>query len=281
MNMNARVIVGIAVTAALAACSATPERIEPLETARTAVPKVESSPRAGVAAVNIADARKSLEEANRLAESGAKLSDIEFQAENAVTHAKIAEEKILTVEAQEQIAQGTEQRQVVLLQARERDVQKSALLASDSRQDAMDSRERADSLEEELAGLRLQKTERGLVLTLGDVLFDSGEATLKSGAYGTMDRLAAALRDKSDRSVAIEGHTDNVGSNGMNQALSERRAQSVQMALMQRGVSSNQVSALGKGESFPVASNDDASGRQQNRRVELIFANNQQRMTDR
>jgi OmpA-OmpF porin, OOP family len=281
MNMNARVIVGLAVTAALAACSATPERIEPLETARTAVPKVESSPRAGVAAVNIADARKSLEEANRLAESGAKLSDIEFQAENAVTHAKIAEEKILTVEAQEQIAQGTEQRQVVLLQARERDVQKSALQASDSRQDAMDSRERADSLEEELAGLRLQKTERGLVLTLGDVLFDSGEATLQSGAYGTMDRLAAALRDKSDRSVAIEGHTDNVGSDGMNQALSERRAQSVQMALMQRGVGSNQVSALGKGESFPVASNEDASGRQQNRRVELIFANNEQRMTDR
>lgn len=281
MNMNARVIVGLAVAAALAACSATPERIEPLETARTVVPKIESSPRAGVAAVNIADARKSLEEANRLAESGAKLSDIEFQAENAVTHAKIAEEKILTVEAQEQIAQGTEQRQVVLLQARERDVQESAQQASDSRQDAMDSRERADSLEEELAGLRLQKTERGLVLTLGDVLFDSGEATLKSGAYGTMDRLAAALRDKSDRSVAIEGHTDNVGSDGMNQALSERRAQSVQMALMQRGVGSNQVSALGKGESFPVASNDDASGRQQNRRVELIFANNQQRMTDR
>lgn len=281
MSMNARVIVGLAVAAALAACSATPERIEPLETARTVVPKIESSPRAGVAAVNIADARKSLEEANRLAESGAKLSDIEFQAENAVTHAKIAEEKILTVEAQEQIAQGTEQRQVVLLQARERDVQESAQQASDSRQDAMDSRERADSLEEELAGLRLQKTERGLVLTLGDVLFDSGEATLKSGAYGTMDRLAAALRDKSDRSVAIEGHTDNVGSDGMNQALSERRAQSVQMALMQRGVGSNQVSALGKGESFPVASNDDASGRQQNRRVELIFANNQQRMTDR
>jgi outer membrane protein OmpA-like peptidoglycan-associated protein len=279
--MNARVIVGIAVTAALAACSATPERIEPLETARTVVPQVESSPRAGVAAVNIADARKSLEEANRLAESGAKLSEIEFQAENAVTHAKIAEQKILTVEAQEQIAQGTEQRQVVLLQARERDVQKSARQASDSRQDAMDSRHRADSLEEELAGLRLQKTERGLVLTLGDVLFDTGEATLKSGAYGTMDRLAAALRDKSDRSVAIEGHTDNVGSDGMNQALSERRAQAVQMALMQRGVDSNQVSALGKGESFPVASNEDASGRQQNRRVELIFANNQQRMTDR
>jgi outer membrane protein OmpA-like peptidoglycan-associated protein len=67
----------------------------------------------------------------------------------------------------------------------------------------------------------------------------------------------------------------------MNQALSERRAQSVQMALMQRGVGSNQVSALGKGESFPVASNEDASGRQQNRRVELIFANNEQRMTDR
>jgi outer membrane protein OmpA-like peptidoglycan-associated protein len=281
MKMNTQLVVGIAVSAALAACSVTPERIEPLETARTVVPQVESSPRAGVAAVNIADARKSLEEANRLAEADAKLSDIEFQAQNAITHARIAQEKILTVEAQEQIAQGTEQRQVVLLKARERDVQKSAQQASDSRQDARDSQDRVDSLEEELAGLRLEKTERGLVLTLGDVLFDSGQATLKTGAYGTIDRLASALRDKSDRSVAIEGHTDNVGTDAMNQALSERRAQSVQSALMQRGVTSSQVTAMGKGETFPVASNDDAGGRQQNRRVELIFASNQQRMSER
>lgn len=280
MKMNTKLVVGLAVSAALAACGVAPERIEPLETARTIVPQVEASPRAGIAAVNIADARKSLQEANRLAEAKSKRSDIEFHAQNAVTQAQIAQERILTVEAEEQIAQGTEQQQRVLLQARERDAQANALQASELRQDARDSQDRADSLEEELAGLRLEKTERGLVLTLGDVLFDTGQATLKGGAYGTIDRLASALRDKSNRNVIIEGHTDNVGSDTMNQALSERRAQSVQTALLQRGVATAQVTATGKGESFPVASNDDAAGRQQNRRVELIFASNEQRMTD-
>lgn len=280
MKMNTKLVVGLAVSAALAACGVAPERIEPLETARTIVPQVEASPRAGIAAVNIADARKSLQEANRLAEAKSKRSDIEFHAQNAVTQAQIAQERILTVEAEEQIAQGAEQQQRVLLQARERDAQANALQASELRQDARDSQDRADSLEEELAGLRLEKTERGLVLTLGDVLFDTGQATLKGGAYGTIDRLASALRDKSNRNVIIEGHTDNVGSDTMNQALSERRAQSVQTALLQRGVATAQVTATGKGESFPVASNDDAAGRQQNRRVELIFASNEQRMTD-
>jgi outer membrane protein OmpA-like peptidoglycan-associated protein len=114
-----------------------------------------------------------------------------------------------------------------------------------------------------------------LVLTLGDVLFDTSQATLKSGAYGTLDRLAMALQEKSGRKVLIEGHTDNVGSDVNNQGLSERRAQSVQTALTQRGVARNQTMALGKGENFPVASNDSADGRQSNRRVELIFTEDQ------
>jgi len=93
----------------------------------------------------------------------------------------------------------------------------------------------------------VQKTERGLVLTLGDVLFDTGQATLKPAAYGTLDRLATALREKSGRKVLIEGHTDNVGSDQSNQGLSERRAQSVQLALMQRAVARSDITAVGKG----------------------------------
>jgi outer membrane protein OmpA-like peptidoglycan-associated protein len=110
------------------------------------------------------------------------------------------------------------------------------------------------------------------------VLFDTGQATLKSGAYGTLDRLATALRDKSGRKVLIEGHTDNVGSDESNQGLSERRAQAVQSALMQRDVARSQMTALGKGENFPIASNDSADGRQSNRRVELIFTEDQTRV---
>ena len=271
MKLNKRVVLSVAIAAILSACSAAPPRNESLETARAMVPQVEQSPRAGVAAMDISNARKSLDAANRLAEAKGKQADIEYEANNAVTSAQIANEKILTAQANEQIANGTAQRQAVLLQARERESQRSADQASASAQ-------RVDSLEAQLADLKVQKTERGLVLTLGDVLFDTGQATLKSGAYGTLDRLATALRDKSGRKVLIEGHTDNVGSDESNQGLSERRAQSVQSALMQRDVARSQITAMGKGENFPLASNDSADGRQSNRRVELIFTEDQTRV---
>lgn len=278
MKTNSRIAVSVAVIAALSACTSTPERNESLEMARTAVSQVESSERAGVAALNISNARKSLNTANSLAASKGKLADIEFQAQNALTSAQIANEKILTAQAQEQVESGNAKRQAVLLEARGREVQKSAQAASDATDQANASTRRADSLESELADLKAKRTERGLVLTLGDVLFDTGQATLRSGAYGTLDRLASALKDKPGRKVLIEGHTDNVGSDANNQALSERRAQSVQMALMQRGVASDQITVLGKGESSPLASNDDAGSRQQNRRVELIFTEEQLRI---
>jgi outer membrane protein OmpA-like peptidoglycan-associated protein len=264
MKSSNRVVLGVAIAAILSACSSAPPRNEALETARTVVPEIEKSARAGVAATDIANARKSLEAANRLDESKAKRSDIEYEANNAVTSAQIASEKILTAQANEEIANGNAQRQAVLLQARERESNASA--------------QRVDSLEAQLADLKVQKTERGLVLTLGDVLFDTGQATLKPGAYATLDRLATALRENSGRKVLIEGHTDNVGSDESNQGLSERRAQSVQSALMQRDVARSQVSSLGKGENFPIASNDSADGRQSNRRVELIFTEDQARV---
>jgi OmpA-OmpF porin, OOP family len=110
-----------------------------------------------------------------------------------------------------------------------------------------------------------------LVLTLGDVLFDTGKSSLKPGAYATIDRLANALKEVSTRAVVIEGHTDSVGSEQYNQALSEQRALAVQSALMQRGVTASQIRTAGMGEGLPVASNDSPSGRQQNRRVEVVF----------
>lgn len=278
MKLNNRVVLSVAIAAILSACSAAPPRNESLETARTLVPELEKSSRAGVAAADIANARSSLDAANRLVGSKAKPSQVTYEADNAVLSAQIANEKILTVQANEEIANGTAQRQAVLIQARERESQRSADQASQARQQADASALRAESLEAQLADLKLQKTERGLVLTLGDVLFDTGQATLKSGANGTLDRLATALRDKSGRKVTIEGHTDNVGSDASNLGLSERRAQAVQSGLTERGVARNQITTLGKGENFPVASNDSVDGRQSNRRVELIFTEEQTRI---
>ena len=276
--MNKRIVLSVAIAAVLSACSATPERNETLERARTLVQDVESSPRAGLAAKDIANARASLDAANRLAESRTRVSDMEFEATNAALSAQIANEKIVTAEANEAIADGTAQRQAVLIQARERDVRKSVEQAGDALRQAHASQARVDSLETELADLKLRKTERGLVLTLGDVLFETGQATLTAGAYATLDRLATALQQQAERKVLIEGHTDNVGSSENNQGLSERRARSVEVALTRRGVERSQITVLGKGEDFPIAGNDTSSGRQSNRRVELIFTEGQARI---
>jgi outer membrane protein OmpA-like peptidoglycan-associated protein len=135
------------------------------------------------------------------------------------------------------------------------------------------ARARAAKLQQELTDLQAKQTDRGMVLTLGDVLFDTGRAELKAGAFSTLDRLATFLRQNPERTVAIEGHTDSVGSDSFNQSLSERRAQAVRVALTSRGIDSGRVTAAGMGETKPVANNATAEGRQRNRRVEVVISN--------
>lgn len=274
MKQTYNLILAAAVTSLLAACTSTPDRIEELETARAVVPQVEASPRAGVAANNVSEARKALDRANKLADKGGKVPEIQYEASVAARNAQIANEKILTAQAQEELEKGTQERQAVLIEAREAESRRRGQQAASAQQQAQLAEQRASTLEQELAALKAKKTERGMVLTLGDVLFDTGLATLKPGAYTTIDRLATVLKEAPDRKVMIEGHTDSVGADAYNQALSERRATAVQTALLERGVRSDQITALGKGESFPVAGNDNAAGRQQNRRVEMVFTDN-------
>jgi outer membrane protein OmpA-like peptidoglycan-associated protein len=278
MNRTHSLILAAAVSAVMAACTSTPDTIEELETARAVVPQVEASPRAGVAATNIAEARKALERANRLADKGGKVTDIQYEATVASRNAQIANEKILAAQAREEVDQGTAERAAVLAEAREREAQRAAEQARTANAQAQTAEERAAALERELADLKGKKTDRGVVVTLGDVLFDTGKATLKAGAYSTIDRLATVLKEDASRKVLIEGHTDSVGSNEYNQSLSERRAASVQAALFERGVAASQISTVGKGETTPVASNDNVGGRQQNRRVELVFQDDRSRV---
>jgi outer membrane protein OmpA-like peptidoglycan-associated protein len=126
--------------------------------------------------------------------------------------------------------------------------------------------------ERELEDLDARDTDRGLVLTLGDVLFDAGTATLKAGAQPAIDRLAQFMRDYPERSVRIEGHTDSAGSEAANQSLSERRAQAVRAALVTHGLDAERIATLGYGEARPIADNDTPGGRQQNRRVEIVLS---------
>lgn len=120
--------------------------------------------------------------------------------------------------------------------------------------------------------LNAQKTPRGLVITLGDVLFSTNKALLNPGGVRSVQKLAGFLRQYPQHKALIEGHTDSIGSDSLNLALSERRADAVRSALVDSGISADRVTTRGYGEAFPVASNDTAASRQLNRRVEIILS---------
>lgn len=126
--------------------------------------------------------------------------------------------------------------------------------------------------EMQIRELNAKQTKRGLVVTLGDVLFNSGKSELKAGGSRNVQKVADFLMQYPKRSVLIEGFTDSVGTESFNQALSERRAESVRAALINLGVSPDRISTQGYGEQYPVAENDTSAHRQSNRRVEIIFS---------
>lgn len=120
--------------------------------------------------------------------------------------------------------------------------------------------------------LQTRETARGLIVSLSDVLFDTGKYTLKPGAREKLAKVAGILLAYPGLNIEVGGYTDNVGGDGMNQTLSENRADSVRDYLVQQGVASGSVSSKGFGNTSPVASNDNSAGRQQNRRVELLVS---------
>jgi outer membrane protein OmpA-like peptidoglycan-associated protein len=117
--------------------------------------------------------------------------------------------------------------------------------------------------------------ERGLKLTLGEVVFEPGKASLQPGAMTAIDRLAQLMAVYPERSVRIEGHTDAAGDGAANQALSVRRASAVRDALLARGIDATRVAAVGYGETRPIADNGTPGGRQTNRRIEIVLSDEQ------
>ena len=131
---------------------------------------------------------------------------------------------------------------------------------------------RISQMEGELKDLNAKKTERGMVITLGDVLFDTNKAELRTVGTNSVQKLAEFLKEYPERKILIEGHTDSTGSSDYNQNLSDRRAIAVRDTLINMEVGGDRVSTRGYGETNPVASNETTSGRQSNRRVEIIIS---------
>lgn len=126
-------------------------------------------------------------------------------------------------------------------------------------------------VESELSELKAKQTEKGVVLTLGDILFETGKAHLMQGALRSIDILADFLKKYPKRNVLIEGFTDSVGTETYNLGLSQQRADSVRDSLRSRGIDAERLTTKGYGEQFPIASNATPAGRQQNRRVEITI----------
>jgi outer membrane protein OmpA-like peptidoglycan-associated protein len=161
------------------------------------------------------------------------------------------------------------QRQAVTERQAANDAQLNAQAA---RQQTQDAEGRSRQLEAQLKDLEAKKTDRGMVITLGDVLFDTNQAQLKAGGMRNVQKLAEFFKQYPQRKVMIEGFTDSTGSNSRNQELSDQRANSVRTALLDMGVGTERIKSRGYGESYPVAGNDTAAGRQLNRRVEIIVS---------
>jgi outer membrane protein OmpA-like peptidoglycan-associated protein len=286
---------------ALAACSTLPADNAALMQARSNYQAVQNDPQSStLAAGELKAAGDALALANAAFSRKDSVAEVDHLAYIANQRVGIAQETTRQKAAEAAVAGATAQRDQIRLTARTNEAdaaQRSAAAAQQdaaasqrqseeskrmaaaaqqsavsSQQQASDAQVRNQQLEAQIKDMNAKKTGRGLVITIGDVLFDTNRADLKPGAERNMDKLVAFLQQYPQRKALVEGFTDNVGSEDSNQTLSGRRADAVRSALLSRGVGGERVSTKGYGEAYPVAGNDNAAGRQSNRRVEIILS---------
>ncbi len=201
------------------------------------------------------------------------------EADNANRNANQAQRQtavaVGVAQASQRDAAAAEQRtadaQRVAAEADQRtaDAQRVAAAANVS---AADERAYSQTLEARLQALAAKQTERGLIITFSDLLFDTDSARLGGASADQVTRLADFFRQYPQRRASIEGYTDSTGGTEHNKVLSGRRAEAVRAALISQGVDASRLSAQGLGQGFPVAGNDNAAGRQANRRVEIVLS---------
>ncbi|VVO07688.1 hypothetical protein PS858_01900 [Pseudomonas fluorescens] len=241
----------LAASVALAACSTPPNAN--LEQARTNYSGLQANPQASkVAALETKDASDYLDKADK--------AYMDKQDEHTV----------------DQLAYLTNQRvevakQTIALRTAEANLKNAAAQRAQARLDARDQQ-----IKQLQDSLNAKQTDRGTLVTFGDVLFATDRADLKSSGLVNINKLAQFLQENPDRKVIVEGYTDSTGTASHNQSLSERRAGSVRTALVKMGVDPARIVAQGYGKEYPVAENSSTSGRAMNRRVEVTISNDNQ-----
>jgi outer membrane protein OmpA-like peptidoglycan-associated protein len=281
LNMNAKLLVGLGLALTLGACASMPSQNAALENARVAVQTAEADPNVNkYAALDLDVARKDLSNAENAALHHQD-ADVAQSAYLATQNARLAQAHAAAKADDARVAAGQVERDQIMLAARTRDAENAKLAAANSKQVADSALLQRDAATEETARvqaeldqLKATPTPRGMVLTLGDVLFDTGRADLKPGAGRKLDQLAQFLVEHPDRRVQIDGFTDSVGTDAYNEELSQQRANAVRAALISRGVDAARIGTEGYGKSYPVANNNDSGGRQLNRRVEVVIGGN-------
>jgi outer membrane protein OmpA-like peptidoglycan-associated protein len=258
---NTKIYMGLCLIVMLSGCASGSKTDSSLERARSAYAEASTNPNiVANAPVQMYDARQALDRAEAATDS----DDIDYRSYLAERSAQTAVAK-----AEQKIAEG---------QIEQFSKERDALLINRRSLETKIARDRATQLEAELAELKANKipaksTERGLVVTLGDVFFAYNKADVRPRGRGIIDKVAEFLYKNPERTVAIEGHTDSRGSDQYNLDLSQRRADAVRMLFVSSGIDSSRIQAKGMGEHYPIASNDNDGGRQLNRRVEIIIEN--------
>ncbi len=280
-----RTLLALAVSSLLlAACTASPLKPEGAVSLRSRLTALQSDPMlAKHIPLALVDADVAVAAAEQPQADSAVGAHLVFMADRRIEIARALAESRLAVDQRRGL---TEQREVVRLQARTReadaandrailaeaDAGKQRAQAQAARLDTVDAERNSQELQRQIEELQAKVTDRGLVLTLSDVLFTTGGAQLRGAESGNLGKLAQFLNKNPERTVMIEGHTDSMGSDDSNMALSQRRADAVKSYLVMReGIDSRRLTASGKGEGSPLTENESAQGRQQNRRVEVII----------
>ncbi|MRW94243.1 OmpA family protein [Duganella sp. FT80W] len=288
--------VAFAVTLTMAACSSTPTTTTQLDQARADFSAAQSNPTvAANAPLEFKAASDALDKANTAAAKKESLNEIDKLAYIAKQKIATAQEAAKAKQAESDVANAARQRDEVRLQARTAEANNAKAAADRARSqadqakaDAEAARAQADiaansardeqaknaALQQQLADLQAKQTDRGIIITLNDVLFNVDRAELSAEGMRTAQKLADVLLQEPQSVVLVEGFTDSTGTSSHNLDLSQRRAESVRNALIGLGVPSNKIATRGYGEAYPVASNTDAGSRQLNRRVEIVLSQN-------